>query len=71
MRYRAETEDATFFDSIVDVDEGRRIRLIENAPSNYIETVAMSPSWERMLVLYWKYRETKYLSVLELNPPVR
>jgi hypothetical protein len=71
MRYRGGTGDATFFDSIVDVDGGRRIRLIENAPSNYIETIAMSPSWERMLVLYWKYRETKYLSVLELSPPVR
>ena len=71
MRYRADTEHVTFFDSIVDIDDGRRIRLIENAPSNYIETIAVSPSWERMLVLYWKYRETKYLSVLEVNPPGR
>ncbi|MFP4567175.1 MAG: hypothetical protein ACLFNX_11800 [Spirochaetaceae bacterium] len=71
MRYRADTGHVTFFDSIVDLDGGRRIRLIEDAPSNYVETIAMSPSWERMLILYWKYRETKYLSVLEVTPPRR
>jgi hypothetical protein len=69
MRYGASSGHATFFDSIVDVEEGRRIRLIENAPHDYIETIAMSPSWERMMVLYWKYRETKYLTVLEVTPP--
>jgi hypothetical protein len=69
MRYRASSGHATFFDSIIDVEEGRRTRLIENAPKDYIETVAMSPSWERMMVLYWKYRETKYLSVIDTSPP--
>jgi hypothetical protein len=71
MRYRADTAHVTFFDSIIDLEEGRRIELIAGEPSYYVETVAMTPSWERMLVLYWKYRETKYLSVLEVNPPSR
>jgi hypothetical protein len=71
MRYRAATGHVTFFDSVVDLDEGRRIELIAGEPDYYLETIAMSPSWERMMVLYWKYRETKYLSVLEVNPPAR
>jgi len=70
MRYRAATGHVTFFDSIVDLNERRRIRLIENTPTDeYVETIALSPSWTRMMVLYWKYRETKYLSVLEVTPP--
>jgi hypothetical protein len=69
MRYRSETGHVSFFDSVVDLETEDRIRLIENAPDEYIETVAISPEWDRMMVLYWKYRETKYLSVVELDPP--
>ena len=69
MRYRAASGHVTFFDSIVDLTEGQRIPLIENAPRGYVETIAVSPSWQRMLVLYRKYRETKYLSVVDLNAP--
>lgn len=69
MRYRATSGHVTFFDSVVDLNEGRRIPLIDNAPSGYIETIAVSPSWQKMLVLYKKYRETKYLTVLDINPP--
>lgn len=69
MRYRPESAHVTFYDSIVDLEDGTRVRLIDDAPGDYIETIAMSPSWERMMVLYWKYRETKYLSVLEVTPP--
>lgn len=69
MRYRAASGHVTFFDSVVDLNEKRRIPLIKNAPGGYIETIAVSPSWQRMLVLYRKYRETKYLAVLEITLP--
>lgn len=69
MRYRPESAHVTFYDSIVDLEDGSRIPLINDAPGDYVETIAMSPSWDRMMVLYWKYRETKYLSVLDVTPP--
>ncbi|MFP3959417.1 MAG: hypothetical protein ACLFUX_04535 [Spirochaetaceae bacterium] len=69
MRYRADTGHVTFHDSVIDLHEGRRAQLIGNGPSRYVEAMAMTPSWERALVLYWKYRETKYLAVIDVEPP--
>lgn len=59
----------TFLDSIFDLQEDQRHRLVEDVPSSYVDLVTVDESWEHAVVFYGGTRIAREVAVSPLLLP--